>query len=53
MLHHRVNGYDMAYIELGEGPPFGSRMPLDGPPYLEDVDLELIGDWIVEGAHDN
>ena len=21
MLHHRVNGYDMAYIELGEGPP--------------------------------
>ncbi len=21
MLHRRVNGYDMAYIELGEGPP--------------------------------
>ena len=21
MLHHRVNGCDMAYIELGEGPP--------------------------------
>ena len=21
MLRRRVNGYDMAYIELGEGPP--------------------------------
>jgi hypothetical protein len=39
--------------KLGEGPPFGSRMPLNGPPYLEAEDLQLISDWIVEGAHDN
>ena len=39
--------------KLSEGPPFGSRMPLDGPEYLEDEDLELLSDWIVEGAHDN
>jgi hypothetical protein len=39
--------------KLSAGPPFGSRMPLDGPPYLEDEDITLIGDWIAEGAHDN
>ena len=32
---------------------FGARMPLDGPPYLSLTDLQLISDWIVEGAHDN
>jgi hypothetical protein len=39
--------------KVSPGPPFGSRMPLDGPEFLEDEDLELIADWIVEGAHDN
>ena len=35
------------------GPPFGARMPLDGPTYLADDDFEVITDWIVEGARDN
>jgi hypothetical protein len=39
--------------KLGEAPPFGARMPLDGPPYLDALDLQLISDWIAEGAHDN
>lgn len=39
--------------KLGQAPPFGARMPLDGPPYLSITDLQLISDWIVEGAHDN
>jgi hypothetical protein len=39
--------------KLEAGPPFGSRMPLSGPEYLDDEDLELISDWIVEGSHDN
>jgi hypothetical protein len=39
--------------KLGAGPPFGSRMPLDGPPYPDAEDLELLSDWIVEGARDN
>ncbi len=38
--------------KLGYAPPFGSRMPGDGPPYLEDGDLQLISDWIAEGAHE-
>jgi mono/diheme cytochrome c family protein len=39
--------------KLEAGPPFGARMPLDGPEYLEDEDLELFADWIIEGARDN
>ena len=39
--------------KVGEGPPFGSRMPLDGPPYLEAEDLDVISDWIFEGAVDD
>jgi hypothetical protein len=38
--------------KLGEMPPFGDRMPLDGP-YLSLADRTLISDWIVEGARDN
>ncbi|MBE7453150.1 MAG: hypothetical protein HS111_31075 [Kofleriaceae bacterium] len=34
-------------------PPFGARMPLDGPPYLTAAELTLIRDWIAEGAHDD
>jgi hypothetical protein len=39
--------------KLSPGPPFGSRMPLDGPPFLSDRDLGIIHDWIAEGANDN
>lgn len=38
-------------IELS--PPFGRRMPYDGPPYLTDAEILLVRDWIAEGAHDN
>jgi Planctomycete cytochrome C len=39
--------------KLGEAAPFGARMPLDGPPFLDDDDLQLVSDWIAEGAHDD
>lgn len=39
------------YRKVLGGPPFGARMPLDGPPYLGDEELDLIHDWIAEGAH--
>lgn len=39
--------------KLGQAPPFGARMPLDGPPYLSAAELQRIADWIVEGARDN
>lgn len=38
--------------KLGAGPPFGSRMPLDGPPYLDARTMLLVADWIAEGAHE-
>jgi mono/diheme cytochrome c family protein len=37
--------------KLGEAPPFGARMPLDGPPYLDARQIRTIADWIAEGAH--
>lgn len=39
--------------KLDPGPPYGARMPLDGPTYLEPEDLARISDWIIEGARDN
>lgn len=39
--------------KVGPAPPFGSRMPFDGPPYLDDIDQQLIHDWIAEGALEN
>jgi hypothetical protein len=39
------------YQKIDEGPPFGARMPLDGPPYLDEEQEELLADWIAEGAH--
>jgi len=39
--------------KLETSPPFGQRMPLDGPPYLADADIQLVSDWIAEGADDN
>jgi len=38
------------YLKVSAGPPFGSRMPYDGPPFLSDLELRLIHDWIAEGA---
>ncbi|MFQ5641359.1 MAG: hypothetical protein ACE5IR_25550 [bacterium] len=34
-------------------PKSGSRMPLDGPPFLSQNAIQLIRDWIEEGAPDN
>lgn len=28
------------------------RMPMDGPPYLDEAEIELIADWIEQGARD-
>jgi hypothetical protein len=39
--------------KIGPTPAFGSRMPLNGPPYLSDDEIQLIRDWIAEGARDN
>ncbi len=39
--------------KIGTAPPFGARMPYDGPPYLAATDAQTIIDWIAEGAHDN
>jgi hypothetical protein len=41
------------YQKVDEAPPFGSRMPLGGPPYLSETEIALIHDWIAEGAADN
>ncbi|TNF37508.1 MAG: hypothetical protein EP329_02980 [Deltaproteobacteria bacterium] len=41
------------YLKVLTGPPFGGRMPLDGPPFLSTTELDLVHDWIAEGAHDN
>jgi len=41
------------FQKVSAGAPFGARMPLDGPPYLEDAKIELLHDWIAEGARDN
>ncbi len=39
--------------KTGPAPPFGERMPLSGPPYLKELDRQLVHDWIAEGARDN
>jgi hypothetical protein len=41
------------YQKLTEAPPFGSRMPLGGPPFLSPDELRLLHDWIAEGAPEN
>ena len=43
----------LLWQKLSAGPPFGSRMPFDGPPFLSDEQLQMIADWITEGANDN
>jgi hypothetical protein len=39
--------------KLSGAPPFGARMPYEGPPFLSDSELQLVRDWITEGAADN
>lgn len=39
--------------KIEASPPFGRRMPYDGPPYLTGEDIQLVRDWIDEGARDN
>ena len=39
--------------KVGTAPPFGRRMPYNGPPYLAPADIQLIEDWLAEGARDN
>jgi hypothetical protein len=41
------------YQKLSDAPPFGSRMPLNGPPFFNADELQLVHDWIAEGAADN
>lgn len=38
--------------KCSEAPPFGARMPIGGP-YFSSTEMNLLRDWIVEGAHDN
>jgi hypothetical protein len=39
--------------KLGLAPPFGSRMPYNGPPYYTQEELQMVRDWIAEGALNN
>ena len=39
--------------KVSVGPPFGARMPQNGPPYMADDEIRVLHDWIAEGAHDN
>lgn len=41
------------FQKVSAGPPFGGRMPLNGPPYLSQEQLQLVHDWISEGARNN
>lgn len=39
--------------KLGPAPPYGARMPYSGPPFFTATDLDLLRDWIAEGARNN
>jgi hypothetical protein len=39
--------------KVGQTPPFGSRMPLNGPPYFTAEELTRLRDWVAEGAKNN
>lgn len=41
------------FQKVSAAPPFGGRMPLNGPPYLSEEELQLVHDWISEGAKNN
>ncbi len=38
--------------KLGPAPPFGSRMPLNGPPFFSPAEMQRVTDWVAEGAHE-
>jgi hypothetical protein len=39
--------------KMSAAPPQGARMPLDGPPFFTDEEMQMLHDWIAEGAKDN
>lgn len=39
--------------KISEAPPYGQRMPFNGPPYLVAEEIQLVHDWIAEGARNN
>ena len=39
--------------KISRTPPFGSRMPFNGPPYFTVEEQQIIRDWIAEGAANN
>jgi len=39
--------------KVSNAPPYGSRMPPGGPPFMSPEEIGLLRDWIAEGAHDN
>jgi len=44
---------DMSYLYLkiiGDPDISGKRMPRDGPPYLNDIEIAAVRDWIETGA---
>ncbi|MFQ5605138.1 MAG: hypothetical protein ACE5HS_17880 [bacterium] len=50
------NEPDSSYVVqkiTSSSPKFGNRMPLDGPPYLSQSQIQLIRDWIEQGAPNN
>jgi len=40
-------------FDVGSVGDCGGRMPLSGPPYLSDAEIQLIRDWIDQGAKNN
>jgi hypothetical protein len=36
--------------KIQPGAPFGARMPLNGPPFVDADEVQLLADWIAEGA---
>lgn len=40
------------YLKLTATPPIGQRMPADGR-FLSNAQLQIVHDWIAEGANDN
>ncbi len=41
------------HLKTTSNPPFGFRMPMDGPPFLSLEAQTAIRDWIDQGALDN
>ncbi len=39
--------------KISAAPPFGARMPNNGPPFFSDEEIQTVHDWIAEGAQDN